>query len=75
MLSYLFIFNSLNLILSAFSAKLNSLNHHSLTNYSVFSLFLRAASEQSSSFDLIMFRECTFIELNLTSCFVVDLSF
>ena len=70
----LLMFNSLNLILSAFSAELNSLNHHSLTNYSVFSLFLRAASEQSSFFDLIVFKEYTFIELYSTSCFIVDLS-
>ncbi len=67
-------FNSLNLILLTSSAELNFLNHHLLINYSVFSLFLRTASEQSHSFDLIMFKECTLIKLYLTSYSVVDLS-
>ncbi len=74
MLSYLLIFNSLNLILFTSSAELNSLNHHSLINYSVFSLFLKTASEQSSSFSLIIFREYISVKLHLTSCSVVDLS-
>jgi len=67
-------FNSLNLILLTSSAELNSINHHSLINYSVFSLFLRTASEQSFSFSLIVFKEDTFIKLHLTSCSIIDLS-
>jgi len=71
---YLLIFNSLNLIFSAFSAKLNSLNHHLLTDYSVFSLFLKAAFKQVSSFSLIVFKEYILIKLHLTSYFIVNLS-
>jgi len=67
-------FNLLNLILLTFSAELNSLNHHLLTDYLVFSLFLRTTSKQSSFFNLIVFKEYTLIKLCLTSCFVVDLS-
>jgi len=67
-------FNSLNLILLTSSAKLNSLNHYLLIDCSIFSLFLRAASEQSSSFNLIVFRECILIKLHLTSYFIVNLS-
>jgi len=67
-------FNLLNLILLTFSAELNSLNHHLLTDYLVFSLFLRTTSKQSSFFNLIVFKEYTLIKLYLTSCFVVDLS-
>jgi len=67
-------FNLLNLILLTFSAELNSLNHHLLTDYLVFSLFLKTTSKQSSFFNLIVFKEYTLIKLYLTSCFVVDLS-
>ncbi len=67
-------FNLLNLILLTFSAKLNSLNHHLLTDYLVFSLFLRTTFKQSSFFNLIVFKEYILIKLYLTSCFVVDLS-
>ena len=67
-------FNSLNLILLISLAELNSLNHYSLTNYSVFSLFLKTTSEQSFSFDLIVFKEYILIKLYLTSYSVVNLS-
>jgi len=63
----------LNFILLTCSAKFNSLNYYFLLNFLIFSQFLRAASAQSSCFNLLMFKELLLIKLYLTSYSIVDL--
>jgi len=60
--------DSLNLVLLTCSTELDSLNHSSLSDYSISSQFSKAASVQNSCFDLSVFREYTCVVSHLKFC-------